>query len=149
MSGWRTGWAIAPQELSNHFYNVSLTMLYGLPGFVQEGARHALTEAWHERLRMREVYAQRMHLVMDQLGNVGNIKPLEPQAGMFILVDIRATGLSSQEFVEQLYAQQRVSVLSAAAFGACAEGFVRISFALDGARLQTGIDRIKAFVTRL
>lgn len=147
MSGWRAGWAVAPQELISHFYNVSLTMLYGLPGFVQEGARYALTDAWDERLRMREVYAQRMHMVMDQLGNLGKIKPLEPQAGMFILVDVRDTGLSSQEFVEQLYAQQGVSVLSAAAFGACAEGFVRISFALDDARLQTGIERIKAFVS--
>lgn len=149
MSGWRTGWAIAPQQLINHFYNVSLTMLYGLPGFVQQGAKCALTDAWQERLRMREVYARRKQKVMDLLGNLPGVSPLEPQAGMFILVDIRDTGLSSQEFVEQLYRQQRVSVLSAAAFGACAEGFVRISFALDDARLEAGIDRLRAFVNGL
>ena len=149
MTGWRAGWAIGPEKLISHFYNLALTMLYGLPGFIQEGARCALTEAWDERLKMRDIYAARKQLVMDQLSNVAGLKPLEPQAGMFILVDIRETGLSSQAFVEQLYVQHGVSVLSAAAFGACAEGFVRISFALDDARLQSGIDRIKAFVARL
>lgn len=149
MTGWRAGWAIGPEPLIGHFYNLALSMLYGLPGFVQEGARCALTDAWQERVHMREVYANRMQMIMQQLSGLTNIRPLKPQAGMFILLDIRATGLTSQEFVERLYVQEKVSVLSAAAFGACAEGFVRLSFALDEARLQTGIDRIKAFVTEL
>lgn len=74
---------------------------------------------------------------------------MAPQAGMFMMIDIRQTGLTSQAFVDQLYQQQGVSVLSASAFGACAEGFVRISFALDEKELAEGIRRIGKFVCSL
>ncbi len=149
MSGWRVGWAIGPQALMGHFYNTALTMLYGLPGFIQEGAICALTDAWDERKTMRDVYAKRMLMVQQALQDMPHLIPLQPQAGMFILVDVRSTGLTSQAFVEQLYQQQGVSVLSAAAFGACAEGFVRISFALADDLLDKGLQRIRQFVTGL
>ena len=149
MTGWRTGWAIAPPALIGHFYNTALTMLYGLPGFIQAGGICALTDAWDKRLQMREIYAGRREISLNLLRDIPKIQPLAPQAGMFMLVDIRETGLSSQAFVDQLYQQQGVSVLSASAFGACAEGFVRISFALDDKELAEGLRRIGVFVASL
>ena len=149
MTGWRTGWAIAPPALIGHFYNTALTMLYGLPGFVQAGGICALTDAWGERLQMRAIYAGRREVSLKLLRGMPNIIPLAPQAGMFMMVDIRQTGLISQAFVDQLYQQQGVSVLSASAFGACAEGFVRISFALDDQELAEGMRRIGEFVASL
>ena len=149
MTGWRTGWAIAPPALIGHFYNTALTMLYGLPGFIQAGGICALTDAWDKRLQMREIYAGRREISLNLLRDIPKIQPLSPQAGMFMLVDIRETGLSSQDFVDQLYQQQGVRVLSASAFGACAEGFVRISFALDEKELAEGLHRIGEFVASL
>ena len=149
MTGWRTGWAIAPPDLIGYFYNTALTMLYGLPGFVQAGGICALTDAWGERLKMRAIYAGRREISLKLLRGMPNIIPLAPQAGMFMMVDIRQTGLTSQAFVDQLYQQQGVSVLSASAFGACAEGFVRISFVLDDQELAEGMRRIGEFVASL
>ena len=149
MTGWRTGWAIAPSALIGHFYNTALTMLYGLPGFVQAGGICALTDAWHERLQMRAIYAGRREISLKMFAQIPKLKALAPQAGMFMMVDIRQTGLSSQAFVDQLYQQHGVSVLSASAFGACAEGFVRISFALSDNELEEGLRRIGKFVASL
>ena len=148
MAGWRSGWVIAPVELTNHLSNLSLCMLYGLPGFVQAAAVSALRDGAAAVAQMREIYRRRRDLVIgalsEQLGDVCRI----PQAGMFLLMDIRATGMSGGEFCRALYRDCGVSVLDASAFGASATGFVRLSFTLDEARLVEGCRRIINFVTR-
>jgi arginine:pyruvate transaminase len=38
MTGWRIGWSIGPKALAEHLVNLSLSMLFGLPDFVQKAA---------------------------------------------------------------------------------------------------------------
>ena len=148
MAGWRSGWVIAPVEFIKHLSNLSLCMLYGLPGFVQEAAVCALRDSAAEVAQMRKVYRRRPELVIglvsEQLGDICRI----PQAGMFLLMDIRGTSMNGSEFCRALYRDCGVSVLDASAFGASAVGFVRLSFTLDEARLAEGCRRIINFIKR-
>lgn len=148
MPGWRTGWAIAPPDLVPHMGNLALCMLYGLPGFVQAAAVEALTGSDVESSRMRERYRSRGEAVVNALAEVGTIRCLKPQAGMFLLIDVRGTGLGSDAFARNLYRDRGVSLLDAAPFGA-ADGFVRLSFSADEAQLAEGCRRIAAFVAGL
>ena len=45
MTGWRCGWIVGPEALIGHVERLSLCMLYGLPGFMQEAALQALTDS--------------------------------------------------------------------------------------------------------
>ncbi|KAF0864897.1 pyridoxal phosphate-dependent aminotransferase [Pseudomonas sp. LD120] len=149
MTGWRVGWVIAPPALVGHLDNLLLCMLYGLPGFIQEAALKALELDEEVIGSAREVYRRRRDLVVAGLKSVQLLDCREPEAGMFMLVDVRRTGLSSMDFAWQLFRATGVSVLDAQAFGASAEGFVRISFTVADDVLKDACQRIAGFVETL
>jgi arginine:pyruvate transaminase len=122
-------------------------MLFGLPGFVQEAAITALDIAADAEQRAREYCRARQLRFSAGLRGVPGLKLLEPEAGMFMLIDVGATGLSGAEFVRALYAAQRVSVMDGAAFGSATAGCVRVCFATDAARLDGACARIGRFCT--
>lgn len=149
MTGWRIGWIIAEPTVIAHAETLVLSMLYGLPGFVMEAALAAVLAHDEVTLSMRETYRRRRDLVVQGLSKCPGISVLKPQAGMFVLVDVRDTGLSSLDFAWRLFREAGVSVLDAAAFGKPAEGFVRLSFTLGEERLLQACQRITAFVRAL
>lgn len=149
MTGWRVGWVVAPATLVRHLDNLLLCMLYGLPGFIQQAALKALELDEEVISSAREVYRRRRDLVLGCLKKVSLLDCREPEAGMFMLMDVRRTGLSSMDFAWRLFHATGVSVLDAQAFGASAEGFVRISFTVAEDRLLEASQRIADFVENL
>ncbi|AVE03849.1 arginine--pyruvate aminotransferase AruH [Pseudomonas palleroniana] len=149
MTGWRIGWIIAAPQMVVHAQTLVLSMLYGLPGFVMEAATAAVLAHDDVTQGMREIYRRRRDLVVAALSACPGIQVQAPQAGMFVLVDIRGTGLSSLDFAWRLFREAGVSVLDAAAFGEPAQGFVRLSFTLGEARLAQACQRIAGFVAKL
>ncbi|MBJ2283471.1 aminotransferase class I/II-fold pyridoxal phosphate-dependent enzyme [Pseudomonas sp. MF6755] len=146
MTGWRIGWLIAAPQMVTHAETLVLSMLYGLPGFVMEAATAAVLAHDQVTEGMREVYRRRRDLVVAGLSDCPGIRVQAPQAGMFVLVDVRGTGLSSLDFAWRLFREAGVSVLDAAAFGEPAQGFVRLSFTLGEERLAEACRRIVQFV---
>jgi arginine:pyruvate transaminase len=65
MTGWRTGWMVAPEAMIVNMGRLSLCMLYGLPGFVQEAATYALENEHAAVAEMREIYRRRRDLLID------------------------------------------------------------------------------------
>lgn len=149
MTGWRMGWIVATPELIRHVENLSLSMVYGLPGFVMEAALVAVAAHAQVTVGMREIYRRRRDLVVAELQDCPAIQVLTPDAGMFVLLDIRATGLSSLDFAWRLLREAGVSVLDAAAFGKPSQGFVRLSFTVSDEQLTQACLRIRAFVLTL
>jgi arginine:pyruvate transaminase len=148
MPGWRAGWMVAPQALIAHAQSLAICMLYGLPGFVQEAALTAVGLASAAESRMREFCLRRRDLVLGRLGAVPGIRCHAPDAGMFMLLDVRDSGLSGHEFMSELYRSEKVSVLDGGAFGTGTAGFVRLCFATDEATLEEGCVRIRRFAER-
>ena len=149
MTGWRIGWIIANPPMVAHAETLVLSMLYGLPGFVMEAATAAVLAHDEVTAGMREIYRRRRDLVVAGLAACPGITVQAPQAGMFVLVDVRGTGLSSLDFAWRLFREAGVSVLDAAAFGEPAQGFVRLSFTLGEERLAEACQRIAQFVAKL
>ena len=149
MTGWRIGWALGPQEFIDNAAKLALCMLYGLPGFLQQGGIYALENAQKDIVNMREAYRSRRDLLIHQFKSIPGLKSLKPDAGMFLMVDVRGTGLTAPEFVTQLYEHSKVSVLDATAFGASAKGYVRISYTVEESILLDASHRIATFVNSL
>ncbi|MFP3600730.1 pyridoxal phosphate-dependent aminotransferase [Paraburkholderia sp. SIMBA_053] len=149
MAGWRVGWAIGPTQLIEHMGRLALAMLYGLPGFIQQAALTALQEKSRIVAQMRDIYRRRRDVVFERLSRVPRLRCLLPEAGMFMMVDVSGTGLDTVDFTWQLFRGQGVSVLDASAFGETANGFVRLGFVVDEARLAEACERIAAFVAAL
>jgi len=149
MTGWRMGWIVGPKALIAHVYNLSMAMLYGLPTFLQRGAVVALEQDLAEVEVMRATYQRRRDMAVARLNQVPGLKCLSPDAGMFMMLDVRGTGLSSAEFSTKLYEATGVSVLDATAFGKSAAGHVRVSFVADDKSLEEACRRISGFVRTL
>jgi octopine/nopaline transport system ATP-binding protein len=149
MPGWRAGWLVGPRQLVIHAEAMAQCMLFGLPGFVQEAAVTALSVAPAAESRVREYCATRREFLLAGLAELPGVKCFAPDAGMFLLMGVRGTGLSGYDFMCELYRTERVSVLDGGAFGRETSGFVRVCFAADEELLRRAIVRIRRFVATL
>jgi arginine:pyruvate transaminase len=149
MTGWRVGWLVGPADFVVHAENVALCMLYGLPGFIQEAALAALAMREDAEASIRDYCRSRRDLLAQALADVPGIRVCMPDAGMFMLLDVRATGLSTSAFVRGLFDSERVSLLDGAAFGRETEGFVRICFAAPESQLVDAAARLRRYCAKL
>lgn len=149
MTGWRAGWAIGPEDFSRHMSNLALCMTYGIPGFVQRAALSALRDDGSDTKRISDTFKRRRDLILHELASLDSVSCEVPQAGMFIMLDVSRSGLSSAEFVRQLYQQQSVTSIDGKAFGNCADGSVRLAFTIDDDSLREACRRIRLFVRQL
>ena len=122
MTGWRAGWAIGPVELAEHLTYLTMCMLYGASGFVQDAALYALTTELPEVSELRELYRSRAAAMIDEFAHAGPLQPWMPEGGMFLMLDVRSTGLSGDAFARRLLDEEDVSVLPGEGFGPSARG---------------------------
>ena len=149
MTGWRLGWTVAPVELTRHIGNLSQCMLYGNPSFTQAALARWLGRDLPELGEMKETYRRRRDLVCERLAGVPALRVHKPEAGMFVMIDVRGTGLGAEDFAWRLLEAKGVAVLAADSFGPSAAGHVRITSAVADAKLAEACERIAAFVDEL
>jgi aspartate/methionine/tyrosine aminotransferase len=149
LPGLRAGWLVGPKALVKHAESLSMCMLFGLPGFIQEAALAALQGSDAPELRVRELCTARRAMLLRGLEGVRGIRCCVPDAGMFTLIDVRGTGLSGYDFMSGLFKSEKVSVLDGGAFGEETRGFVRLCFATDEATLKEAMVRIRRFAGTL
>jgi arginine:pyruvate transaminase len=124
-------------------------MLYGLPDFIQDAATVARTEEHPELELHRQAYRRRRDRFCQALESAPGLLVRRPAGGMFVMLDLRPSGLAPDAFAAQLLAAEGVSVLSGDAFGGPAAGHVRVSLTVPDARLEEAAVRIRRFTERL
>ncbi len=145
MPGFRFGWIIGPAALSGHLFNLLLCMIFGSPAFIQDGVLAALESELPDVAALREAYCRRAALLSQILEDAPNCRAMPPEGGMFVLLDIRATGLASEDFAQALLARENVAVLPCDSFGPSGVGHLRISLTAPEPRLEEAGRRIVHF----
>ncbi|HXQ32165.1 MAG TPA: pyridoxal phosphate-dependent aminotransferase [Steroidobacteraceae bacterium] len=149
MTGWRCGWIVGPTAFIQHADLVAQCMTYGLPGFIQDAALTALGMRTEAEASVRTLCRARRDTFYAALQGLSAVRVHRPDAGMFMLLDVRETGLSGTEFANRLYESERVSVLDGAACGSETEGFVRVCFVTNETTLAEAARRIRRFAAGL
>jgi len=72
-----------------------------------------------------------------------------PQGAFYVFPSIKSTGLTSQEFCEQLILKEKVAVVPGNAFGECGEGYIRISYAYSIEEIKIALERMERFLKSL
>jgi len=147
--GFRLGWIVGPKALTGHLFNLVLCMLYGGPPFLQEGALAALKRDLPEVAALREDYRRRAALLAGILAAAPSCRAAAPEGGMFVLLDVRGTGLSADDFARQLLEREAVAALPCDGFGPSAQGHLRLSLTSADARLEEAGRRILRFAQGL
>jgi arginine:pyruvate transaminase len=149
MPGFRFGWIIGPPSLSQHLFNLLLGMIYGSPAFIQDGVLAALETELSEVAALRDAYRDRAVMLSRILAQAPNCRVTPPEGGMFVLLDIRGTGLGSEEFAHELLVHEHVAALPCDSFGPSAAGHLRISLTAPKSRLAEAGRRIVRFTGTL
>jgi arginine:pyruvate transaminase len=145
MTGWRLGWIVGPKDLVEHAGNLLAVMAYGGPPFIQDAAVTALSDEIAEVEAMRVAYRRRRDLVHELLADTPGIRCCETEGGMYALLDIRSSGLSSMSFADQACEYARVAMLPGDAFGPTLAGYLRLSLVVPEDRLTEACRRVHEF----
>ena len=148
MTGWRLGYALGPREIIAQMTKLHQYAIMSAPTTAQYAAVEALQNGDEDIEHMRGQYDLRRRLIVDSLNAMG-LPCFEPEGAFYVFPSIRSTGLSSEEFCEQLIYHKRVAVVPGVAFGACGEGFVRVAYSNSLKNISEALRRIKEFLQEI
>ncbi len=146
MTGWRLGWVVTHQDLVEHLLRFSSATIFGCSQFVQDAAAFALQNDEEYMAEVRSEYKNRRDFVCDRIASIPRLDCAKPEAGMFVMLDVRGLGTDGMRFAEDLLEKQRVSVLPGEGFGRSTRDYVRLSLAQPLECLEASMDRIERFV---
>jgi len=143
MTGWRLGYIAAPEELIAKMLLMLQQASRGPATFVQDAGAAALNGPQDCVAEMRAAYASRRRQVAEALQGISGVTALAPAGGFFTMVDIRGLGETSNAVRRRLLHGHGVVVAHGSAYGACGEGFLRVSFASGGENLARGLAKLR------
>ena len=148
MTGWRLGYACGPEVILKQMLKIHQFAIMCAPTTSQYAAVEALKNGDEDVAMMRGEYNGRRRYVLKRFQDMG-LPCFEPFGAFYAFPCIREFGMTSDEFATELLQSKKVAVVPGTAFGACGEGFLRISYAYSLDDLRTALDRVEEFVTEL
>ena len=149
MTGWRMGIAAGPAEVIFHMNKIHQFTTMSAGTTSQVAALEALTSPVRdEEIEvMRKEYDERRKIMVDGFQNMG-LDVTEPKGAFYVFPSVKKTGLTSMEFCNRLLQEQKVAVIPGDAFGNCAQGYVRCSYAYSKDIIKKCLEKIAVFVSR-
>lgn len=148
MTGWRLGYACGPADIIEQMLKIHQYAIMCAPTTSQYAAVEALRNGDEDVQEMREAYNQRRRYLVHAFREMG-LECFEPFGAFYIFPSIQEFGMTSDEFATRFLMEEKVAVVPGTAFGACGEGFLRISYAYSLENLKAAIERLRVFVERL
>ena len=148
MTGWRIGFAAAPEHLMEGMARVHQYIIMTAPTMAQFGALEGLSCCEDFVEHMHTEYDRRRRLIVEGLNYIG-LPTFEPRGAFYAFPKVSVTGLDDETFANRLLQENRVAVVPGSAFGPGGEGFVRCSYATAFDQIEEALDRIDQFVKKL
>ena len=148
MTGWRLGYICGPQVIVEQMTKIHQFAIMCAPTNSQYAAVEALRHGDADVAQLRTAYDQRRRYLMHAFKEMG-LSCFEPFGAFYVFPCIKEFGMSSDEFATRLLEEEHVAVVPGSAFGACGEGFVRISYAYSLENLKLAMERLSRFVGHL
>ena len=147
MTGWRVAYAASNPDFIGAMTKIHQYSIMCAPITAQMAAIEALKSGRPAMKRMVQEFSRRRHLVMQSFKEMG-LPCFEPKGAFYAFPKTSVTGLSSEEFAEQLLQEEKVAVVPGSAFGNAGEGFIRVSYAYSSDDLSEAFRRMTRFVRR-
>jgi aspartate aminotransferase len=147
MTGWRLGYLAAPEPIARAIDSMQSHMTSNPCSFAQYGALAALTGDQQCVADMREEFDIRRQYMFERLTQIQGVSAVRPQGAFYVLANISALGLKSQNFADRLLSKSSVAVVPGIAFGD--DRTIRLSYATSLDIIKSGLDRIEEFCRSL
>tara|TARA_B100001750_G_scaffold248291_1_gene278085 strand:+ start:1482 stop:2669 length:1188 start_codon:yes stop_codon:yes gene_type:complete len=147
MTGWRIGYACANSDIIEAMMKIHQYTMLCAPIQGQMAALEALRFGETEVENMRLEYDRRRRLMVNGLLSIG-LDCIDPLGAFYTFPSIKSTGLTSEEFAEQLLLEEKVAVVPGSAFGESGEGHVRCCYAVSQKEIEGALERIERFIKK-
>lgn len=143
MTGWRIGYMAAPPELIDPLNRMAFYMTAGATSFAQYAAAEALDGDDGSAEKMRLEFKKRRDYLAGEINKMENFSCIVPQGAFYVFMNIKKTGMKSEEFCDYALEQYRLAMMPGDVFGQCGEGFVRLSYAASRQVLEEAVCILK------
>ena len=149
LPGFRAGWAACPPELAPRVTAVSEAMLFGSQPFLSDAVAVAVSEDHPEVATLRDTFRQRAEVLVAALSGSNAVHVRMPEGGMFVMADVRPTGLSGEQFAWKLLEESGVVVMPGESFGTRGAGHVRLALTVESDVMADAAGRIRELAEAL
>ena len=137
MTGSRCGWVVGPAEVIESLINLATHTTYGVAGFIQDASDFALNQGPAFEEDIAAPFRRRRALGQEILEHQSTVGLIPAQGAMYMMLDIRATGMSGEAFAYALLEAHHIAVMPGESFGTAAAGHIRVAMTIeDGAFVQ-------------
>ena len=145
MTGSRVGWICGPETIIEHLINLATHTTYGVPGYIQDAADFALKQGQAEEMKVAAPFQRRRDIAMDLIATQSVVSAVPCSGAMYMMLDIRATGLSGHIFARTLLDQKNIAVMPGESFGQAAAGHVRVAMTVSDDQFKQALRSLLAF----
>jgi arginine:pyruvate transaminase len=145
MTGSRCGWIVGPAGMIEHLTNLATHTTYGVPGFIQDAAVFALDQGPAFEAEVGEPFRRRRALAHDILAGQNAVTLVPSDGAMYLMLDIRSTGLSGEAFADALLDAHHIAVMPGESFGRAAAGHLRVAMTVDDSRFAEALSTLCGF----
>ncbi|MEP4979890.1 pyridoxal phosphate-dependent aminotransferase [Ascidiaceihabitans sp.] len=149
MTGSRCGWIVAPEHVIEATINLSTHTTYGVPGFIQDAAVFAMDQGPAFEEGIAAPFRRRRALAKQVLAEQNTVGLVPAQGAMYLMLDVRATGLSGEGFANALLDAHHIAVMPGESFGASAAGHVRVAMTIEDTQFSDALRTLCAFAQSL
>jgi aspartate/methionine/tyrosine aminotransferase len=149
MTGWRIGGVTGPKELISRMALLLETTSSCVSPFIQRGAIEALIGPQDEIDAMCTTLRKRRDLMVEGINRIEGLSCLLPKGAFYVFMNIKKTGLSSEEYSHRLLHEAGVATCPGSFFGPSGEGYVRFCYAGSEDLIREGLERMAEFQQKL
>lgn len=149
MTGWRCGFALGPEPIISQMVKIQENLVSCVNTPTQYAAMAALEGPQDVLKEMLSQYDENRQLLLREINTMAGLSVIVPQGAFYAFINIKKTGLSSEEFAIRLLKEGRVVVVPGSGFGEAGEGYIRISYVVSREDTVEGLKRIRSFMENL
>lgn len=142
MTGSRCGWIIAPEKVVDNLITLATHTTYGVPGFIQDASRFALEQGTEFESEIAAPFQRRRAIATRILAGQNTLGLVPAQGAMYLMLDIRATGLTGEAFAYDLLDAHHIAVMPGESFGKCAAGHIRVAMTIEDGAFESALQKI-------
>ena len=156
MTGWRIGYLAAPADVAEVIDSFQSHATSNACSISQAATLAALNSPETEVQNMVNVFASRREKLLRLIEEIDGVEAVEPDGAFYAMLVVGGlygksyqgkTITNSVEFADALLDSKKVATVPGISFGA--DDCLRLSYSLSDADIETGLQRIKEFVSEL
>ncbi len=149
MTGSRIGWIVGPEAMIEHLINLATHTTYGVPGFIQDAALFALRQGPAFEDEIGAPFRRRRTLARTVLARHNAIGLIPSAGAMYLMLDVRGTGMSGEAFANALLDAHHIAVMPGESFGTAAAGHIRVAMTIEDDAFEAALTTLCQFAERL